>query len=160
MIKAATTKFQSKPFILFFLVVFCLAGLETQTALLQTRSFNPLFLPLVKGETSGLSFPCQGHGCGCNDVDDCRNHCCCFKTALSDVSVKAGISYFTKTLHCRGVHTNIPISHLTQYEPLALLKARFGDVLLTILPTHRVKKPSEPCLSPPYNPPEKYLLNA
>ncbi len=134
-----------KSFILLLLIVFCLVGLEAQTALLYIKPSDT---------SSSFPFPCQGHTCGCNDADDCRNHCCCSSTPRLDMPVKTGVSYFVQTLHCRGVHTDVPVNHLTQYEPLIELKANFGDVLLTILPTHIVKKPLEPCLSPPYNPPE------
>jgi hypothetical protein len=150
-------KFKGKPFIVFFIVVFCLVGLEAQTVLIHIRSTNPTLVKEDIGEVS--SYPCQGHGCGCRDADDCRNHCCCSQIAVSDVPVQPGIPYFAKTLHCRGVHTDIPVNLLTQYEPLIELKARFGHMFLTILPTQQAKKPLEPCLSPPYKPPEESILS-
>lgn len=145
-------KFKSKPFVLLFLTIFCLVGLETQTVLLHIKSFD----------TS------QGHACGCNetdvwrmcdDADDWRNCCCCSKMSSSDVPVQSSIAYIVKTLRCQDVHTDILVSHLTQYEPLtnkiiAYILADSG----TLLP-QRAKKPLEPYLSPPYKPP-KYLPDA
>lgn len=148
-------KFKSKFFHVFFLVVFCLIGIEAQTVLIHIRSSNP---PSVKGDSGGLSFPCQEHACGCKDAHDCRNHCCCSKMPLSDAPVQIGIPCFTKTLHCRGVHTDIPVSHLTQYEPL--MDKIAGFILAhncTLLPQD-AKKPLEVCPSPPYKPPEESIL--
>jgi hypothetical protein len=155
----AIVKIQSRPFILLFLTIFCLVGLETQTVL---PHISPSNHPLIKGEIGGLPFPSQGHACGCNDTDvwrrcndtdDWRNCCCCSEMPLSDAPLQTGIAYIVNTLRCWGIHTDMLVSHLTQYEPLINKIEYIWADSGTLLP-QSAKKPLEPCLSPPYKPPE------
>lgn len=138
-------KFRSKPLNILFLAIFCLVGLEIQTVL----------LPIKASETALTPPACFGHDCACKHGGDGGNLCCCCsKISLSETPIQTGVYYFVKTLQCRGVHTDIPLGHLTQYEPLINKAIEYTLLCSGTLPLERAKKPSEPYLSPPYKPPE------
>jgi hypothetical protein len=55
------------------------ATLALAYLLVSTTTVFPVLDWIVSPPVAGdVTFPCAGHGCGCDTAADCRNGCCCF----------------------------------------------------------------------------------
>jgi hypothetical protein len=50
-------------------------------ALVSIGPMPNLLLHALRPRALGAAYPCDGHACGCQSLDDCQDHCCCFAPA-------------------------------------------------------------------------------